>query len=318
MSLARAVFLIGPNPVDIIQQFHELTSEFIGENHRGILIFAFDAALFEAGEQGFNLLYNIGLLSTAITAFALFQGKYSHSQPIRKHRVDWSRWRTLSSRCCVVIRKPSVIDPISGELLKREKFDEFITRWRYEQDFARLDDLKGFVRFDSGHVIPRTYPPELGDPEALSGRDLYWDVLVRPARMNPKVWRFNISSLRSTERLPPQIRKARNEGVGVLLRRVLEEDFLYVIRSSSPGTRYDDAQRAIYMAAKGRLNLDNGERHLENINAAAALRQIGYEVLPISVMLSLFPRVLHLATAITANRRRLHLRDKTQFSRFII
>ena len=178
--------LVGPNPVAIIQQFNELTSEFIGEKHQGILIFAFDAALFEAGEHGFNLLYNIGLLSTAITAFALFQGKYSQSQPIRKHRVDWSRWRILNSRCCVVIRKPSVVDPISGELLKREKFDEFITSWRYEQDFVRLDDLKGFVRFDSGHVMPRTYPPELGDPEALSGRDLYWDVLVRPAHNEPE------------------------------------------------------------------------------------------------------------------------------------
>ena len=31
--------LVGPNPVAIIQQFHELTSEFIGEKHQGILIF---------------------------------------------------------------------------------------------------------------------------------------------------------------------------------------------------------------------------------------------------------------------------------------
>jgi hypothetical protein len=51
------------------------------------------------------------------------------------------------------------------------------------------------------------------------------------------------------------------------------------------------------MAARGRLNLDRDEEHDNNLNAAAALRQLGYEVLPISFLLSLFPRTLHFASA---------------------
>jgi hypothetical protein len=248
------------------------------------------------------------LLSTAFTAFALFPEDYDYAHSIQQHQVDWSRWRTLSSRCCVVIRKPPLIDPISGALLKHNKFDDYVARWRPEQQFARLNELKGFVRFDSNHVLPRTYPAELGQTETLSGRDLYWDVLVRPASTEPE-------GLMVQYFIPPQqpiapaaeSRGERNipgSRVSKTQRRPgrpaaktvsIEEDSFYVIRRDSPGAYYDDAQRTIFMAAKGRLNLDTGAEHEKNLNAAAALRQIGFEILPISYLLLLFPRSLHFA-----------------------
>jgi hypothetical protein len=77
----------------------------------------------------------------------------------------------------------------------------------------------------------------------------------------------------------------------------IEEDVFYVVKQNSPGDRYDDAQRAIYMACRGRLNLDCGDLHDRNMNATAALRDVGFEVFPISILLSLFPRALHFATA---------------------
>jgi hypothetical protein len=302
--------LIGTHPTEILRVFHQLTSHFIDEGHRGILVFVFDAAIFEAGKEGFNLLYNVGLLSTAMTAFALFPENYEYKYPIQQHEVDWSRWRTLSTRCCVAIRKPPLIDPVSGALLKREKLDDFIADWRPEQEFARLDELKGFVRFDSGHVLPRTYPSEFGEAETLGGQDLYWDVLVRPSRNEPDgldVQYFipPLQRIRATAESQEgnfenrEVRSSSHRGRGrpAVKTKSIEGDFFYVTRRTSPGPYYDDAQRAIYMAARGRLNLDNGEKHKRNLNAAAALRQIGYEVLPISVMLSLFPRALHFAAA---------------------
>ena len=302
--------LLGTHPVDVIRQFHSLTSEFVAENHKGLLIFVFNSAIFEAGKEGFNLLYNVGLLSTAMIAFALFPENYDYRHPIQEHRVNWSAWRTLSKRCCVVIRKPPLIDPSTGEFLKQYKFDDFVARWRPEQRFDKLNELRGFVRFDSGHVLPQSYPPEFGDHETLSGRDLYWDVLVRP--MQGKQDQFDVeyfipplqriaATADSQERreaeanflYPPN----KNRGRPAAQAKTIEEDLFYVVRKNSPGEQFNDAQRAIYMAARGRLGLEEGEQHTKNLNAAAALRQIGYEVLPISIMLSLFPRALHFAAA---------------------
>lgn len=300
--------LIGTHPVDAIRQFHSLTSRFIAEDHKGILIFVFNSALFEAGKDGFNLLYNIGLLSTAMTAFALFPENYNYAHPIQEHQVDWTAWRALSERCCVVIRKPPLVDPSTGQFLKQHKFDEFVASWRPEQRFENLGELRGFVRFDSDHILPRTYPPEFG--EAVSGRDLYWDVIVRPAGgepeglrvqyFTPPLWQIEAtaeSQESGSKRGTPIYAVHRGRPAAKVTQ--IEEDSTYLVRRPSPGSRYDDAHRAMYMAARGRLCLDAKAAHMRNLNAAAALRQIGYEVLPISTMLSLFPRALHFAAAYT-------------------
>ena len=288
--------LIGPHPVDTIRQFHTLTSDFISGGDGGILVFVFDAAIFEAGKRGFGILDNVGLLTTAMTAFALFPEDYDYRQPIHQHKVDWSRWRKFSRRCCAVIRKPPLVDPSSGDLLSRDKFDEFVASWQHNQNFARLQNLQGFVRFDSSHILPRTYPAELGDLDVLSGRDLYWDVTIRHSSKEA-------NGLEVQYFIPPPrdaagVRKDqdsthRGRGRPPAKTLTIEEDFIYVIRKDSPGEYYDDAQRAIYLAARGRLNLDSGDRHVRNLNAAAALRQLGYEVLPITILLSLFPRALY-------------------------
>ncbi len=294
---ARTI-LLGPDPIDTIRLFHNVTSNFIGNNHKGLLIFVFDAALFEAGEDAYRLLYNLGLLSMAMTAFAIFEEQYVSTLPIRQHKVDWSRWRSLSSRCCVIIRRPTVIDPSTGELLKGKKLDEFIASWLPKQEFARLEDLKGFIRFDGSHVLPRTYPTPLSENQILSGRDLYWDILVRPSPSRPDDLEVLYFTPPIEEAFPiSKVTEApqRTRGRPGSKFQTIEEEVSYLIRQGSPGHLFDDAQRAIFMASRGRLNLDNGTRHEENLNAAAALRQIGYEVLPISVMLSLFPRSLHFA-----------------------
>jgi hypothetical protein len=293
--------LIGTHPVDVIREFHRVTSQFVGKDHKGLLIFVLNAAIFESGPEGFNLINNIGLLAAAVTAFALMPGDYNYINPIQDYKVDWSAWRTLSSRCCVVLRKPPLIDPSTGQFLKPHRFDDFIAGWRPEQKFDRLGELRGFVRFDSNHVLPRTYPSKFG--EDVLGKDLYWDVLVRPTQseLDGLGVQYFIAPLPQTAKTAAALRGSeepqRERGRPALTTMSIEEDFFYVIRKESPGPHYDDAQRAIYMAARGRLNLDQGERHGQNLNAAAALRQIGYEVLPISIMLSLFPRALHFAAA---------------------
>ena len=302
--------LIGTHPVDAIRQSHHLIRQFVGTDHKGLLIFVFNSAIFEAGKEGFNLLYNAGLLSTAMIAFALFPEDYDYTQPIQEHKVDWSAWRKLSRRCCVVIRKPPLIHPSTGEFLKLYEFDDFVASWRPEQKFDRLGELRGFVRFDTDHILPRVYPSEFGG--SMSGHDLYWDVLVRPASgapeglevkyYTPPIWSLAATAdsqernAKSADNFAYQRGRRRPAKETVSIEEDSEDAF-YVIRKISPGPRYDDAQRAMYMAARGRLNLDDGAKHAGNLNAAAALRQIGYEVLPISTMLSLFPRALHFAAA---------------------
>lgn len=301
--------LIGANPVKIIHDFHSVTSGFIASDQRGILIFVFDAALFEAGEDGYRLLYNIGLLSTAITAFSLFDRHADEARPIRQHKVDWSRWRTLSRRCCAVIRKPTLVDQATGELLKGDRVDQFIANLQLRQDFAQLGELEGFVRFDGSHVLPRNYPPEWSGDDRLGGRELYWDVAVRSAGHDYSAFDVQYftpppqaeSTINGSRPAPSDETETptRTMGAGRPPKAAIpiEEDFFYVVKRDSPGTLYDEAQRTIYMAARARLGLDSGARHVENLNAAAALREVGFEVLPISALMSLFPASLDLAAA---------------------
>jgi hypothetical protein len=182
-------------------------------------------------------------------------------------------------------------------LLKRENIDSFVSSWRPKQEFAHLDELKGFVRFDASHVLPRNYPSEWKDDDLL-GRDLYWDVIVRPDPDEPEglgVNYFTPSQKIANMHAPFEKKPQRDESKGNLksTRRSVEEDYFYVTKRDSPNLYYDEAQRKIYLSARGRLGLDKGEDHTKNLNAASALRQMGFEVLPISVMLSLFPRALH-------------------------
>jgi hypothetical protein len=290
--------LIDIDPVRTLREFHELTSQFVGPKHKGILIFVFNAAIFEAGEDGFDLLYNIGQFSAAMIAFALFSSDYRLKETVQEHRVDWSRWRTLSRRCCVVIRKPTIVHPTSGQLLKGGDVDEFISGWRPNLHFSPLRDLQGFVRFDANHILPYHYPREFGDVEGVSGRDLYWDVLVRPSakRGEPLDVQYFIPPLQRMVARSESSNTPRTKGRPASAMTQIEEDVFYVVKQNSPGDRYDEAQRAIYMAARGRLNLDSGDFHNQNMNAAAALRDLGFEVLPISMLLYLFPRALHFAT----------------------
>jgi hypothetical protein len=293
--------LIGSDPLDVLQNFHTVTRSFAAPNHKGILIFVFDAAVFEAGKEGINLLYNIGLLSTAIQTFALFSDDYDYREPVQEHTVDWSRWKRLSTRCCVAIRKPTLVDPRSGELLKQDKFDDFIARLQPEHKFTPLGALKGFTRFDSVHVMPRKYPSEFR-VDGLSD-DLYWDVRIHPVQGKPENLEVEYFVPSTQGNIGASAGKDffYTKYVDELRRSVshkyitVEEDLAHVIKMESPGFYYDDAQRALYMAARGRLNSDSGLQHFKNMNAAAALRQVGYEVLPISVMLSLFSRIFYIA-----------------------
>ncbi len=305
LIVAGAKFiLIGTHPVNTIREFHSITSQFISENQRGILIFIFDGAIFEAGIGGFGLIYNIGLLSSAMTAFALFPPDYDFKRPVERHRVDWSRWRALCKRCCVAIRKPPLIDPETGVILKHNMFDEYIAEWKPEQTFEILNDFQGFIRFESNHVLPRNYPQEFQDLEVYDMNNFYWDVLVRPSKNEPEGLRVEYftppprhiretSNAQQVEKNISSIDRVSGRGRQATNTFSIEDDLFYVVRRKSPGARYDDAQRTVYMAARGRLGLDKGETHQENMNAAAGLRDIGYEVLPISILLSLFPRALH-------------------------
>jgi hypothetical protein len=177
--------LVGTSPIDIIRQFHDTTSHFVTEGSKGILIFVLDAAMLDGSDDRYNMLYNLGILSIAMTAFALFQDVQEGSPAVQVHHVDWTRWRAISSRCCIVMRRPPLVDPVSGMLFTREEFDAFVAGWKPHEDFEPLPSLHGFMRFDSEHVLPRTYPATLGGREGLTGRDLYWDVLVRPTPGKP-------------------------------------------------------------------------------------------------------------------------------------
>jgi hypothetical protein len=294
--------LIGETPVQTIIGFYDLTRQFVDKNKKGILVFIFDAAIFEAGQEGFSLLYNIGLLSTAVTAFSLFPEKYEHNNPIQQHSVDWSSWKTLSQRCCVVIRRPTIVDS-KGALLKGSRFDDFFSKISSPIAFEKLEELRGFVRFESTHVLPREYPASFTTREGLAGKDLYWDVLIRPAAAEPEGLRVEyyipppqtvITSLIGQHGRDSDLDKVPRE---LEATRTVEEDLIYVIRRDSPGMHYDDAQRAIYLAARGRLSLDSDNLHARNLNAAAALRHVGYEVLPIALLVSLFPKTLQFVAA---------------------
>ncbi len=298
--------LIGDTPIQTIIGFYNLTKQFVEQSKKGILVFIFDAAIFEAGPDGFSLLYNIGLLSTAVTAFSLFPEKYDPKNSIQQHSVDWSSWQRLSKQCCVVVRRPTVVDS-KGVLLKGSRFDDFFSDVISPIAFDKLGELKGFVRFESTHVLPRVYPSAFNERDDLFGKDLYWDVLIRPSVDEPEGLRVEyyipppqtvITSLAGQD---GNVSVRREAPVKVETTQPIEEDLIYVIRRNSPGLNYDDAQRTIYLAARGRLGLDSGNLHLRNLNAAAALRHVGYEVLPIALLISLFPKTLQFAAAEAEN-----------------
>jgi len=300
--------ILGSDPIDTIRQFHDVTSDFTSKNTEGILIFVFDAAIFEAGREGYDLIYNIGLFSSALTAFALFPDNYDFRYPVEEHKVDWNRWVSLCSRCCAVVRRPTVVDPASGDLLKQKQIDDFVASWQPEQEFEPLKDLKGFIRFESSHVLPETYPPGFVEWYDYQEADLYWDVRVNPDKREPEGLQVsyfvpNPRIFETTKFEPKENQDDRASGSRRGRRSAtllpVEEDFLYVVKRQSPGVRYDDAQRAIYMAARGRLRLDTGTQHEKNLNAAAALRQTGFEVLPINILMSLLPRSLHFAAILS-------------------
>jgi hypothetical protein len=293
--------LVGKNPVQTIREFHNFTSDFIDAGDSSLLIFVFNAGIFDAGDDRFDLLFNLGHLATAITAFALFQEELAERQTIRLYKVDWSRWRRLAARCCVVVRRPPLITN-SGEILTRGSFDDFISAWLPPRRFDRLPDHEPIRSFGGRDILPRSYPAELGVHDTLSGKDLYWDVTVRPSadqREGLKVEYF----------IPPAQPLGSNGGSGLegdehsgrgrrpSQLHPIEGDSFYIIRKDSPGEDYDDAQRTIYRAARGRLHLDSGEEHEKNLLAAAALREAGYETLPIAVAMSLLPRSLYYAAA---------------------
>jgi hypothetical protein len=305
--------LVGPDPVESLRGFSEVTSHFVDEGSRGLLIFVIDAGIFDAGEDRFNLLFNLSHLSAAVTAFALFHDGLDDAQAVKLYKVDWSRWQALTKRCCIVMRRPPLISPDSGELLAREDFDDFIGGWQPARPFDRLRDLGAVAGFDGAHVLPRTYPIELDAHETLSGTDLYWDVTIRPCVDSPEGLKVEFFVPPAQQVVPlgqsqagiavddSDIAQSDRAGRGrrPVHFRAIEGDNFYIIRKHSPGRAYDDAQRAIYMAARARLQLDDGSKQDRNLIAAAALRQIGYEVLPIAVAMSLLPRSLYYAAGKT-------------------
>jgi hypothetical protein len=311
--------LVADNPVNAIRNFHRATQEFVEAGAKGLLIFVLDAGIFHAGENRFDLLYNLGQLTSAITAFALFQGELEEMHTVKLYKVDWSRWQGLAARCCLVMRRPPLIDPTSGELLASGDFDDFIAEWLPPRPFSRLKHVDPIIEFTGAHVLPEIYPPELHATEALSGKDLHWNVTVRPCVDAPdglKVEFFippaqsvaptlaSDNGKQATENIPEQRAKRGRRRTQY---RAIEGDSFYVIRCSSPGLAYERAQRAIYMASRARLLLDSGDEHERNLIAAAALRHLGFEVLPLSVAISLLPRSLHYA----AGRQQSELKKKS-------
>jgi hypothetical protein len=306
ISASTKNILVADNPVHAVRNFHSATQDFFEEGGKGLLIFVIDAGIFDAGEDRFSLLYNLGHLTTAVTAFALFQHALEETHTVQLYSVDWSRWQALTGRCCVVMRRPPLVHPDTGELLAREAFDDFVSDWMPRRRFDRLRDIEPVISFDSSHVLPRTYPAELDMHEALSGKDLHWNVTVRPCAEEPDELKveFFISpaqpvapTLASENSEVSEIAngKRNKRGRPQELTRAIEGDSFFMIRRPTPGRAYEDAQRAIYMAARARLFLDTGQEHQRNLVAAAALRYLGYEVLPLSVAVALLPRALYFA-----------------------
>ena len=287
--------LIGTHAVDTVRQFQALTTDFLGEHHKGILIFVFDAAFFDAGEDALHLFINFATLRTAIEAFSLFEKDYGYQGLMPKHRVSWNRWEALSSKCCVVMRKPQVPDPTSGVVLEGDALDSYLKDRMLRGNDEKPGSFSGGTRIDSEHVLPRFNPPAFDDTARSAPRsDLYWDVLVRPSKTSH-------ASLDVQYFIPPpepitattEAQTAlRGRGRPPAPKLPIEDDLSYLVNKASPGLEYDDAQRLIYKAARGRLNLDSGSLHAENLNAAAALRSVRFEVMTLPEMLNLYPQSL--------------------------
>lgn len=301
--------LVGPDPVSILRLFREAASNFVQQGSKGLLIFVFNAGLFDAGDDRFDLLFNLGQLTTAMTAFALFEDDLLQERPtIRLYKVDWSRWQSLSARCCVVVRRPPLVAPDSGELLARENFDDFIRTWLPRRPFDRLENVEAIRSFGGRDILPRAYPAAWDANGAMEGRDFHWDVVIQPSAKEPEglLVEYFIPHTFPGSSAPANgavieagsgSHEQSGRGRPSAQIRPVEGEITYLIRKGSPGRAYDDAQRAIYRAARGRLHLDTGTKHEENLLAAAGLREVGYEVLPISVALSLIPRSLYYAAA---------------------
>ncbi len=294
--------LVGDNPVAIIRSFLELTKFFADENNEGILIWVVDAGFLEAGADRFLLLYNLELLSTAMTTFAMMQSDPHPLHSLGIQKIDWSSWRSLSSRCCVVMRDPPVIDPQTGDFIPPHKIDDFICKWFGANHFEKLSTARTYIRLDGQHILPSVFPRGFGRGDELSGESLYWDVRVRPSKeepMNLAVEYFVLPKQEVSEAITthqartasdnesPHAYHPQPKGRGrPTTHKIPIEGYVTVIKVDSPGFDYDQAQRLIYLAARGRLKLDTGEKHKDNLKAAAALRERGFETWPIDIMMS--------------------------------
>jgi hypothetical protein len=193
------------------------------------------------------------------------------------------------------MKRPPIINPGSGAFIRpADAFDAHLETLIPDVKVEKLGSLSGYTRVQSEHILPEHYPRAFDDTKGGDNRDLYWDVLVRPSPENPA--RLNVQyfipPLQPVVATTEAQTAPRGRGRPPASKLPIDDDLSYLLSKDSPGGTYDDAQQMIYKAARGRLRLDSGALHGENLNAAAALRHLGFEVMELRTMLNLFPLTL--------------------------
>lgn len=294
------------DPVDSIKNFAKLADKFSDQDGRGLVIFLINASIFEDLDSRHERLYNLGLLNTAILAYALECNTEIGRSPLAQgsNGGDGEKWRGFARRCCIVMWNPPLIDTTTGLTLAEEGIDKCVGEIGRWQEFGRTQALE---RLRLEHLLPQMLPLGFRDADPISGDAFHCNVRVteKGNENELQVKFFVVPQQEVAGNGDQDDTKIRSRGRPIATEPIEGKRAAYLVdrrptdkphvSDDHQARQYDNAYRAIYLAARGRLAHTTSPTVLasqEEESAIAALRQEGFEVFPVAIAVSLLPELI--------------------------
>jgi len=294
---------IEDDPVASIRHFAKLANSFAQSDGSGLLIFVVDAGFLQpkARIDRRRSLFNIHVLISALTSFAVLGGEDTIDVDGNIIRENLERWKRFRERCCIVMRDFCLIQSADYSIVRGPEIDAAIREIcrLSEGKFQDVRPLKLGASVTNEHVLPSAFPEWVDArgamiPKDLSADDFHrWTVLVKEKsdHEEPEVSYFITPKQEVSDAEDPDRLKPTRRGRGAA-RRHFTGGMAYLTncqKSKKQHIRdgFDRAQRSVYHASRGRLSKDfeDSDAHQENMRAVAELREVGFEVMPVEVAL---------------------------------
>ena len=285
--------IMGYNPISRLHEFRGLLDYFMKDEALGYLIWVIDMGPLTEIPDSIQKFVNLASIQTAIKAYAMLS-------PTRS--FDLNQWNKLQHRVCIVVKNATVISQ-GGEFRRgadaaselESDSQQVMTEDAAENARANYPSLQEM------HFLPREVPTEW--IKRLGKRRLHdeaqWNVWIQDDEESLKVAWYVTPKQEISVEVKQDTRREASREKGT--RRGRPEKFTpiegeaYLINIVSPDNKsydklgyknkfYDDAQKLIYQAARYRLNGQKTPSSTtdEGPLAVALLRNLGFEVLPIS------------------------------------